>query len=1098
MRRANRIDLGDALVRILNEDGETRGTGLFLDKRKGLIITCSHVIIDKKLQKEQEIELPQEVIFRFFKEETNSSNIKSIVRKAKLINRWLPFSRGDIAVLEYSGKIPSNVKSYPIGSSDNINSQRNEFYTIGFPDVKTFTSMPSEGKIFPGKYKSSFGFEVKLISDESETIIPGFSGAPVLNLSTGNIIGIISWISSPHKGTGKLKKNVAVIPSELILQIIPGQYQLQTADLSLAPKTNIISKFPRVVESSIYGREYELKKLDSSLTKGNSPIQINGIGGIGKSSFLKLFLSKKYNDKEYSSILWVDYYDDIPSSFLTDRTLINNLGLDYLLEDLKNKKIVKKEAFAKIIAGLSKIDGNNLLIIDGANAKLIEYLDNLLISDNWRLLVSSREDIIGFEPLQLSFLENENGVDAFKFFSGLRDKAISEEFKKQIHRIVNILGGHPLAIEITAKSFLTANNTTLTKLLDLLEERGLYQDKITYIKTLYDKVKIDTYIQDCLNAAFSLVNLSKREVEVLSFFCIFPPQKIAISSIQKLVTESELGKDWEFIINILIKKGWIKEDKEEITSQNRTWKNYFFCHPVLQESLLNNIPIEESKLSRIIEEISSVYLNYKESILKFEYALTLEEFPIHLHRKFRAKPILFDLSIMLSRFCHYLIYLENYEHAKKYGEITLKIGSELLDQPDINVINLSRIFINLSYVYRDYKPSFAVEILRRALFILEKCPSEGIGESYYFLKVRALFECSSILIDIRNFEEAIEHIEEALKLESIQSKFESISEDIFFLYRNKLRAYLYSGVKKEVVFEVLNKAKIILNQNEIFLEDTERIELKIQDASLYASYGDFEHVIITLKSMDSVLESNTIDFISRLKFLDEISRIYLKLGFLDQAVSLCKKDFEGNTDHKIPDQILVDKYLNLAEYYVFDNNLPLVKYYYEKAMPIITDNWDFYGCEKKISLCLDEALILRFFKKYTLSYQKSKAAKELYVKEQDKVDPEIEIRIANSIALDLIKLNNEMRRKKLSNLYVQIEEYLHLNENREINRYSLYRLHDTLGLILAEQKKYSEAIAMHEKSLINLKSLFHSINPDHFYIRIVQNNLEKAKNNSNS
>ncbi|MCG8328664.1 MAG: serine protease [Chitinophagales bacterium] len=240
MNKANKIDLQDALVRILDEEGETIGSGLLIDKERGLIVTCSHVIIDREEQEKSEIKLPEQVYFTFFKEELVNTDYaaEKVIRVASILENWLPFSQGDVIILKYSEEIPDIVKSYPIGKSNNLFHEE-KYVSHGFPERGFLTSLPSKGKIFPNKIKTKFGFEVILISDESENIIGGFSGAPVLNQTTGNIIGIISWIFPPDSKTSKLKKNVVIIPSELILKVIPEPYELRPAAPTLLQEPRI-------------------------------------------------------------------------------------------------------------------------------------------------------------------------------------------------------------------------------------------------------------------------------------------------------------------------------------------------------------------------------------------------------------------------------------------------------------------------------------------------------------------------------------------------------------------------------------------------------------------------------------------------------------------------------------------------------------------------------------------------------------------------------------------------------------------------------------------------------------------------------------------
>ena len=103
------IDLKRGIVRILASDGaSTSGTGFILSE-KGVIVTCSHVIQDEKLQV-RGFPRPErvQIVFRANGEKA----------EARLLPQaWRAADAEDVAFLQLEGPLPQDAEPLPLGGS---------------------------------------------------------------------------------------------------------------------------------------------------------------------------------------------------------------------------------------------------------------------------------------------------------------------------------------------------------------------------------------------------------------------------------------------------------------------------------------------------------------------------------------------------------------------------------------------------------------------------------------------------------------------------------------------------------------------------------------------------------------------------------------------------------------------------------------------------------------------------------------------------------------------------------------------------------------------------------------------------------------------
>jgi len=332
----------------------------------------------------------------------------------------------------------------------------------------------------------------------------------------------------------------------------------------------VLTAYPKPSLNNIINRDEELVELHE-IFKNKKFLVITGFGGIGKTIFSGLYREKYIN--EYEHLVWIRCISNVAESFY-DKQLLGNLGITFEVTNTEHTDFYN-EALGIIINRLNEIKKSSLLIIDNANNQIEQdFIYNKIssLNNNWKILITSREDLsLRFEEYELNFLSIEQARGLFYLYYK------REHNNELVDQIVQIVGLHTLTIELLARTAQANRNLTLDKLKELLIKEGLNISKAVLVKTTYDKVKVTTYILDCLTAAFAMVtDLQDSSIKnILLQFSVVPSIFISYGElIDFLKIEDDKKDKFNEDLNLLEKKGLVLVSNDD---------DSFKCHQVLQE-----------------------------------------------------------------------------------------------------------------------------------------------------------------------------------------------------------------------------------------------------------------------------------------------------------------------------------------------------------------------------------------------------------------------------------------------------------------------------------------------------------------------------------
>jgi tetratricopeptide (TPR) repeat protein len=326
-----------------------------------------------------------------------------------------------------------------------------------------------------------------------------------------------------------------------------------------------LNTIPFIDKADVIGRDNDLQKINKLLQNSDKLVLVNGLGGIGKTTLAKYFIAEF--KEQFNYIAWIKITSNIKESFVNDRQLVDSLCLTEELENLaKNSKWVN-EAFDLLTNRMKQLSSEevgckNLLIIDNITEEVEEQrlIDAISLRPNWKVLVTSRQQLEGFELYELGFLSLPDSKQLFyRHFNREQNDELVEE-------IVQMVGLHTLTIELLAKTVQNHFGLNLQKLKVALKKEGLNISKAVAIKMPnYDRGEVKTYIFKCLEVAFDLTDFVENTMGlyILTHFSILPPNNIPYEDIKVLfgVKHGNEKSEADLIdtLNDLVIKGWLSK-----------------------------------------------------------------------------------------------------------------------------------------------------------------------------------------------------------------------------------------------------------------------------------------------------------------------------------------------------------------------------------------------------------------------------------------------------------------------------------------------------------------------------------------------------------
>ncbi|MEM6321778.1 MAG: NB-ARC domain-containing protein [Bacteroidota bacterium] len=699
-----------------------------------------------------------------------------------------------------------------------------------------------------------------------------------------------------------------------------------------------LTPLPHITKANVIGRDTDLDKVKTILQTSDLVVLMNGIGGIGKTTLAKYFIAQF--KQEYNYIAWVNNTANIKEAFTNDIALIDSLHLRAELESLPKNDQWVDQAFRLILNRMRQLGGNqstqkNLLIIDNAGEDIehTQTLDQIALRPNWKVLVTSREKLLGFTEYELGFLSADAAQQLFYLYYR-RERADT-----LVEEILEILDYHTLLIEVVSK---TAQSLRwdLAELLTHLKKKGLHISESAKIKFPHNYNQKVWNVFEYLLEMFSLANLSDYEQWVLMQFAVLPSIPIAYEGqngeniLDFLQIEKGAAKDkFTTATNRVVEKGWLFWDK---------LGDRFRMHQLLQEVLQFKLRPTIEDCKTIITTIAS-NLRHGNDIVKYENNAYLGT---HLTNYFFCKYEDNELNLtktgeLFSKYTDYcehhivglcmeLVYTYTTLNRPKLGITEIERGTYWARQLPHSHLKMIMFNNQLSMLYRDLKDTSGREAY---LSKAEKAVCQSINMLYYisdgfpdkdFFYAQQAAHYNNLGLIYEEMDRLDDAIKTMRKARNLLYKCKKRAPLLVGSFHNNLAsAYLRQG-RVKLAFNNAKKAVNYLIKLMSIARDHHDVKINLENTYRLLAYilivdNNHEKAIINIeKSLDLLEDIYPDNHPLKVHPLNEIANFYflmqkheIALDFIQKSLVIIKanpneKNHHFNITENLREAILVD------------------------------------------------------------------------------------------------------------------------------------------------------------------------------------------------
>lgn len=350
-----------------------------------------------------------------------------------------------------------------------------------------------------------------------------------------------------------------------------------------------LTEVPAATGESIIGRDDDLKTLDELLIKKRKNVIVSGVGGLGKTELVKLFLkqicAREVQDCEIDAIIWVHYNNDDDLRFSLKQALNLHCELDEVWMQLQE---------------LSDKYGKRLLIVvDNVEKNKDEYLEKLGSLSSRILITSRRRDLKGISNTH--FLKPLSMEYCRKLFYTYYE--FDEKDNEILNDVIELTGKLTILIVMLAK-VASLEEMDLRQLYSSLKDKGFKLSEED-VSVSHERLTEDATIISQICILFSLIEIDEKEQLLLTFISLIPNLKFDFGKAKRwfgIKKNSDLMK--------LFKMGLV----EEVTVDK---KHIYWMHSVIAASVREQQKNKLYDLSRMFvtiltEELDHDKINGKE------------------------------------------------------------------------------------------------------------------------------------------------------------------------------------------------------------------------------------------------------------------------------------------------------------------------------------------------------------------------------------------------------------------------------------------------------------------------------------------------------
>ncbi|MDE7308849.1 MAG: tetratricopeptide repeat protein, partial [Lachnospiraceae bacterium] len=717
------------------------------------------------------------------------------------------------------------------------------------------------------------------------------------------------------------------------------KWRLRTSSSRLPLAKVITRQHPMSPSVYFLGHKANLNDIEHTMLKKSRIVLLYGIGGIGKTELCRQ-LVENYTAITGTDIVknigWITYQDTLKNSFYEQFPEIQADNME--------------EYWIKAKQYISSQGTDLLLIIDNAN-EITQQEISMLSGLECRNILTSRRKKDRVETIEVNQISEEDCCKLYRFYS--QDKEALEE---DIHKIINLVAGHALSIELLAKTQYAAG-ISAKEMFQALDETGFNPSEILgYVSYIHnpEQEKNDIWEKRFIEHMAKIFDISEikeipEEFRILQLFSLLAPSvAVPIKTIKKWMEMGRLND-----MNSIIRKGWL-------TCFNDKGSQSVIMHPVIS-SVVRYVAMPNNDLAEVLighvaddliireretwvnkldilshaEAIAKNIFSYSENYAKLFHNISLIYSKRKEYRKAQEwcqKALEISERVLGSQHPSTVIVYNNvasiylnqgrYAEALKWYEKALEIGEGILgkDHP-----NIAAMYNNIAGVYDNQgKYTKALEWYTKSLEINKKVKTRETNIIPVYNNIAGIYNSQG------KYVEALEWYERALKIS--QRVLREEHPDTITIYNNIAEVYDSQGNYENALRyyqKTLEIGERVLGKDNLSIAATYN-----NIASIYLNQRKYQDALIeyekALKIREKILGKNHPDTGT---IYNNIAGVYLRLGESEKALEWYQKDLE------IGEKILgkdhpstAATYNNIASVYFYNKNYEKALEWYQKAL----------------------------------------------------------------------------------------------------------------------------------------------------------------------
>lgn len=322
-----------------------------------------------------------------------------------------------------------------------------------------------------------------------------------------------------------------------------------------------------------FGRENELELLHSALDS-NSKIFVQGVAGIGKSEFVKMYAAKYKN--EYTNIMYFNYGGSLKQMII---------DCDFADDGIDEKDDMRFKRHNRFLRSLKE---DTLIIIDNFNViPSDDELFDVVMKYRCKILFTTRSCFNDYVNFELKEIEDTDVLmKLVNYFYAVAD---DEEI---ICKIIAEVHSHTLSVELAARLLASGFSEPQELLRELQNTKSVLrtEDKINLVK---DGTSSKATYYEHIHKLISLFGLSERSTEIMRSMTLIPHDGILPRLFAQWLGLQTLNE-----INELIEYGFIR------TSEYRK----ISLHPLIQEIAVDDTKPSVTNCGKLIDSLHELCL----------------------------------------------------------------------------------------------------------------------------------------------------------------------------------------------------------------------------------------------------------------------------------------------------------------------------------------------------------------------------------------------------------------------------------------------------------------------------------------------------------